>query len=995
MNHLTERDGNRGRGQRRDRGHAGDARPTHDHRPAKPAPDLPVNSALDLLVAPVGTQVRPLPDEYRWVGGPKDDAKVVPANHFFRETVVPGINARYATGAELANLLTKLNTAALQCRTEAHGILTQYQRLYGDCELALLLNSKKHVELVFRCVSDPKLSANLETVPDAPIRAAALAHRRSRLGQAIPLFRPPGCGAFFRKHASDYYSLTKRKAESNFFEYVEALTEAMTMHEAMIRKRDERSERLAWDEDRAFCLNFYGTMNRIGCDFAEEHPLLALSALADLARELIWDKLLPEHFDCPPPPPLFPLDGFKDSMVTISFEAFCDLAIIGPRPRLELPPATPISNKTISALVGLNGRSPVPLTKLHPHQVDQADAWLRAGVAHGLAHWDDILSVLFHFIRPEHLWKQLPATAAAPRLVRAFPSFLWFSRTHVNFVWYRDGIPAAGAAFPILFRKRMKALAKRVDEWHRRRALTTQQRKAKASTSTSASPAQQQPQKQQQKLSQGKGADQQPHRRRRRGGRGRRGQGKGEGAPPTDPQRHRELGCMMILPAPEEYRYVGTGDIESHDLPADELFRDTVLPGINARFTTRKEIVLFLKKLSDSARQLQTEVAGVFRHFARLHGQHGLATLLESRSNIEAVFRAVLDPNSTDYFEALSDPRLQAAVVAHRRSASRKPIFRPAGSDEFYREVADVFCGAIAFTADQVFQSFMMRLTECLAGHFLKTMDPQARNAMLQADTEASSSHAAMDVVELKMFQRATQQIKFDIQKGLVNANGNHHPLQIIAVLPDLVTGYARVGAVPRGLPYPKLIPTVNELGPYAPLSFKSFCGLFLDGPLLIPELPPVLPCPVDAIKTLIGTKDSPPVAIEAIKESDVEQVEAWLRAGVVHGLASWDVVLGVLHHFIKPEHLWKQVSIDGETRSQRSLVDPIMINGKNLQIHSHHSGIRASVRAFMFPPEPMEALVARIDEWRAHRDQGQLALQVESMTLHDSDKASVTPGLE
>ncbi|KAI9187640.1 hypothetical protein H9P43_002031 [Blastocladiella emersonii ATCC 22665] len=452
---------------------------------------------------------------------------------------------------------------------------------------------------------------------------------------------------------------------------------------------------------------------------------------------------------------------------------------------------------------------------------------------------------------------------------------------------------------------------------------------------------------------------------------------------------------MMILPAPEEYRYVGTGDIESHDLSANELFRDTVLPGINARFTTRKEIVLFLKKLSDSARQLQTEVAGVFRHFARLHGQHGLATLLESRSNIEAVFRAVLDPNSMDYFEALSDPRLQAAVVAHRRSASRKPIFCPAGSDEFYREVADVFCGAIAFTADQVFQSFMMRLTECLAGHFLKTMDPQARNAMLQADTEASSSHAAMDVVELKMFQRATQQIKFDIQKGLVNANGNHHPLQVIAVLPDLVTGYARVGAVPRGLPYPKLIPTVNELGPYAPLSFKSFCGLFLDGPLLIPELPPVLPCPVDAIKTLIGTKDSPPVAIEAIKESDVEQVEAWLRAGVVHGLASWDVVLGVLHHFIKPEHLWKQVSIDGETRSQRSLVDPIMINGKNLQIHSHHSGIRASVRAFMFPPEPMEALVARIDEWRAHRDQGQLALQVESMTLHDSDDASVTASLE
>ncbi|KAI9187783.1 hypothetical protein H9P43_002174 [Blastocladiella emersonii ATCC 22665] len=363
---------------------------------------------------------------------------------------------------------------------------------------------------------------------------------------------------------------------------------------------------------------------------------------------------------------------------------------------------------------------------------------------------------------------------------------------------------------------------------------------------------------------------------------GKRGRGRGKSSrpasapsqavqPPTDapaaPTAPAAPAVIEDLPTPDEYRWAGSGKVVPRILTADELFRDTVLPGIAARYKTREEILEVIQKLAESAKQCHAEANSVLRHYERLHGAHATDSLLTSRKPIEAVFRAVLDSDSKTSPERISDNRLRAAVVAHRRFGLLPPLYRPEGSDEFYLDVADALFRLVCDVAERKLPEYFEQLDADLMRHFI----PKFQDTVCQ-----------------KLQQK-----------------------------------------------------------------YKD-----------------------------AGIK--PPAAIGAIKSLDVQRVEAWLRAGIALGLEKWDTVLRVKDHFLKPEHVWTLEPADesgaNTTRRRRWFVGPIFAIEGKFCIFGYEGGVRPTDDTFILPPEDLQAIVARIDEWRAHEDQ--LSQQLKSLSI-------------
>ncbi|KAI9187641.1 hypothetical protein H9P43_002032 [Blastocladiella emersonii ATCC 22665] len=234
-----------------------------------------------------------------------------------------------------------------------------------------------------------------------------------------------------------------------------------------------------------------------------------------------------------------------------------------------------------------------------------------------------------------------------------------------------------------------------------------------------------------------------------------------------------------------------------------------------------------------------------------------------------------------------------------------------------------------------------------------------------------------------KLFKK---QIHADLMTLLKDTADMDFPLRLFAVLPNFVKLYVESGLIPKAYEYPSLNRTSQKIDLPTRVSFECFRDMFVIGHKKASGIPRVVPAPEEAIARLIGSESALPAALEAVSPVDVEQIENWLRVAIAHGLASWDPMLRVMYHFVKPEHLWREqtVVVDGstETRKLRWFTDPLILHGNHVRVYSYQDGVRSSRPGFpLLSHKNMNAIVTRLDEWHAYRDQ--LARQLEAMALH------------
>ncbi|KAI9187738.1 hypothetical protein H9P43_002129 [Blastocladiella emersonii ATCC 22665] len=404
---------------------------------------------LDPPAALAGDEVLPTAEDYRRVGTGELVSVVRSASAYFRNTMKPGIAARYTNSAEYGPLFDKLNEAAKQLRHEVSNVFHHYQRIFSTKELALLLESWERVELTFRALTDDYFLTNFNRVQDHRIRAAIVAHLR-----------------FGNQDA-----------------YIDELAAAMTNRELGLPGSDSKVSQ--HERNKVFDAKIEEVKRMLAHNYVPNRPLLALAAFPTIRKRLIREGVLTEANKYPT---IFLRNHEFGPFIILTFDAFCDLFIIGQRPHRELPPVMPLQTDAVAALIGLNGAPPAPIERIRAQDVDQAEAWLRASVEHGLATWDDMLSVYYYFVRPKWLWQQ-PLKAQSkkePRPLRFGANFfkVFYENHRVCLYSYQKGVPASDAYLSMLSQNDMKALTIRIHEYYQHQiqlvrqfeAMTLQQR---------------------------------------------------------------------------------------------------------------------------------------------------------------------------------------------------------------------------------------------------------------------------------------------------------------------------------------------------------------------------------------------------------------------------------------------------------------------------------------------------------------------------------------
>ncbi|KAI9187652.1 hypothetical protein H9P43_002043 [Blastocladiella emersonii ATCC 22665] len=447
-----------------------------------------------------------------------------------------------------------------------------------------------------------------------------------------------------------------------------------------------------------------------------------------------------------------------------------------------------------------------------------------------------------------------------------------------------------------------------------------------------------------------------------------------------------------VGPAPGEYLCAGTGNTAVHTLPAAHFFRPEVFPGIAYhRARLRSGVAPKLHRFNRGSKRCHLEANRFFARYEELFGTRELALLLESPQTTALVYRAVSDRRkylrSPDY---VTDLRIREALATYYRPKKGGAVHHPHGAEVYYHELGAELRAAIIEAAERNLDSFLETLANELTDDFVAQRDygyapgnVQSRYA-LSATLYArrAAEHTAFD----ELFQHFCGVVDADLKHLLDDPADMDFHLRLFAIFPKLVALYIERNVISPDTTIPSLARSAESVKPVVRFSFEAFCSLFVVGQPSVRALPPAANAPVESIDALIGTDIAPPAAIESISPQDVERVETWLRNGVARGLASWDAMLSVMYHFVKPEHLWKDqaIIVNGrlETRKLRWFAGYITsINRMTVRIESYHGGVRPCSGVSDLSPFELRA---RINEWYAYRA-GPLAHQFGAMSLHAS----------
>ncbi|KAI9187713.1 hypothetical protein H9P43_002104 [Blastocladiella emersonii ATCC 22665] len=415
----------------------------------------------------------------------------LPASDFFRFDKLPGLAFhRSLYRKNVTPKLHKLNAGSSRCHLEATRVFIRYEELHGTRELALLLESPQLTAMVYRAVSDRRqYLRNPDGVTDLRVREAVATYYRPKKGGAVN--HPQGAEVYYRELGVDLRAAILEAVERDLDAFLNILADELT--DDFVAQRDyacppgnaharyalsttlfarRNTERAAFDR---LARHFRGVVD---ADLAAlldnpndmDSSLRLFATLPKLVTRYAERNVIAPNYTCPS---IITSAESVKPVVRVSFEAFRSMFVEGRPPVPALPPAANPPTKSIGALIGTKTAPPAAIESITPQDVERVEAWLRDGVARGLASWDAMLSVMYHFVHPNHLWKDQAIVVNGrleTRKIRWFAGYISaVNRKTVQIYSYEGGVrPSAG--FSDLSSYELRALRARIDEWHLHRA---------------------------------------------------------------------------------------------------------------------------------------------------------------------------------------------------------------------------------------------------------------------------------------------------------------------------------------------------------------------------------------------------------------------------------------------------------------------------------------------------------------------------------------------
>ncbi|KAI9187706.1 hypothetical protein H9P43_002097 [Blastocladiella emersonii ATCC 22665] len=390
----------------------------------------------------------------------------LPASEFFRTKLVAGLD--FHRNLRIKSVQTRLSSflnGSTRFHLDVKRFFARYEQLFGTRELALLLESQEKTVMLFRAMCDRRgYLRDPDMVTDLRIREALATYQGSSKGNAVAW--SPGSEVYYRELGAELCSGIIDAAERDLDAFLNMLADELTDDFVAQRDYGYPPGNMTWHFRGAVDAELAGLLGH-PADFS--HPVRLFAVLPKLMARYVARGIVHPKYQ---PPTIVHSAESVNPVLRVSFETFCRLYIEGEPPLPALPPALGVPTKSIDALIGTKTNPPEAIETITPRDVEQVEAWLQNGVDRGLAAWDTMLSIMYHYVKPQHLWKEqtiLINGQLATRKLRWFAGYIAMpDRKTVQIYSYEGGVrPCSGD--PDLSPYELLALRARVDEWYAHR----------------------------------------------------------------------------------------------------------------------------------------------------------------------------------------------------------------------------------------------------------------------------------------------------------------------------------------------------------------------------------------------------------------------------------------------------------------------------------------------------------------------------------------------